>query len=330
METIKVAIVGATGATGTSIVNGLLASDSARYEITALIRPPSMQKPAVAELEKKGVRVVSADLTAPQEELVKLLTGIDVVISAIYIAELKSEMLLADAAKAAGVKRFIPCFFATVIPPKGVTALRDMKPADRLEQQKEDVLNHIKKIHLGYTVIDVGWWYQISVPRLPSGRIDYALTTTNSPIAGEGKVPSGLTDLRDVGKFVAKIIADPRTLNRMVFAYTKLWTQTEVRDLMDRLSGEKCTREYMSPKEIEDSIAECLSDPSKSILIHTLQYLNSWGVRGDNTPETAKYLGYLIANELYPELVSQLCPLEEYFEEVLDGKGVQPYGKLLG
>ncbi|KAM7196691.1 hypothetical protein V8F33_006031 [Rhypophila sp. PSN 637] len=321
MDTIKVAIVGATGATGSSIVNGLLASDSAPYEITALIRPPSMQKPAVAELAKRGVRVVSADLTAPQEELVRLLTGIDVVISAIYIAELKSEMLLADAAKAAGVKRFVPCFFATVIPPKGVTMLRDMK---------EDVLNHIKKMHLGYTVIDVGWWYQLSVPRLPSGRIDYALTTTNSPIAGEGKVPSCLTDLRDVGKFVAKIIADPRTLNRMVFAYTKLWTQTEVRDLMDRLSGEKCTREYMSPKEIQDAIAECLTDPSKYIALATLQYLNTWGVRGDNTPEVAKYLGYQLASELYPELASQLCSLDEYFQEVLDGKGVQPYGKRLG
>ncbi|KAK4212514.1 hypothetical protein QBC37DRAFT_191870 [Rhypophila decipiens] len=321
METIKVAIVGATGATGSSIVNGLLASDSVRYEITALIRPASMQKPAVAELAKRGVKVVSAELTAPQEELVNLLTGIDVVISAIYIAELKSEMLLADAAKAAGVKRFVPCFFATVIPPKGVTALRDMK---------EDVLNHIKKMHLGYTVIDVGWWYQLSIPRLPSGRIDYALTMTNSPIAGEGKVPSGLTDLRDVGKFVAKIIADPRTLNRMVFAYTKLWTQTEVRDLMDRLSGEKCTREYMSPKEIQDAIAECLTDPSKYIAVATLQYLNSWGVRGDNTPEIAKYLGYLLASELYPELASQLRSLDEYFQEVLDGKGVPPYGKRLG
>jgi len=43
----------------------------------------------------------------------------------------------------------------------------------------------------------------------------------------------------------------------------------------------------------------------------------------------AKYLGYLIANELYPELESQLRPLEDYFKEVLDGKGVQPYGKVL-
>lgn len=115
-----------------------------------------------------------------------------------------------------------------------------------MKQQKEDVLNHIKKIHLGYTVIDIGWWYQISLPRLASGRVDYAITTTTSLVAGEGNVLSGYTDLRDVGKFVAKIVADPRTLNRMVFGYTKLWTQTQTYDLMEKLSGEKTIREFVS------------------------------------------------------------------------------------
>ena len=256
METIKVAIVGATGVTGGSIVDGLLASDSARYvsthscagskpqltdiftqEITALIRPASVEKPAVADLAKKGVAIVSVDLYGPQEELVKMLQGIDVVISAIVVYDLQAEIPLADAAKAAGVKRFIPCFFASVMPPKGVLEFRD---------KKEDVLNHIKKIRLGYTVIDVGFWYQVLLPRLASGRIDYALSWTKLAVVGEGNVPSGMTDLRDIGKIVAKVIADPRTLNRMVFGYNKIWTQTEMHDLLEKLSGEKTVREYVS------------------------------------------------------------------------------------
>lgn len=65
------------------------------------------------------------DLSGPQAELVRLLEGVDVVISAIFIADLQAEIPLADAAKAAGVKRFIPCFFGPVIPPKGVSLLRD-------------------------------------------------------------------------------------------------------------------------------------------------------------------------------------------------------------
>lgn len=48
------------------------------------------------------------------------------------------------------------------------------------------------------------------------------------------------------------------------------------------------------------------------------QYWNSWGLRGDNTPEFAKYLGYLLANELYPGLKGRT--FETYVKDALDGK----------
>jgi hypothetical protein len=47
-------------------------------------------------------------------------------------------------------------------------------------------LNHIKKIHQPFTVIDVGWWYQVNLPKLPSGRIDYAAMETADGISGDG------------------------------------------------------------------------------------------------------------------------------------------------
>ncbi len=47
----------------------------------------------------------------------------------------------------------------------------------------------------------------------------------------------------------------------------------------------------------------------------------SQGIRGDNTPENARYLGYLDGRELYPDL--QLKTLESFFQDVLDEK-VQP------
>ena len=108
------------------------------------------------------------------------------------------------------------------------------------------MLNHIKSIHLPYTVVDVGWWYQVNLPRLPSGRIDYAVMETADGIAGDGNVPFALTDLRDVGKYVARIIADPRTLNRMVFAYNEVLTHNQLYDLQEKLSGEKLDRRYVS------------------------------------------------------------------------------------
>lgn len=50
----------------------------------------------------------------------------DVVISTIYGGSVLDEIPLINACKDAGVKRYLPCFFATVAAPKGALLLRDM------------------------------------------------------------------------------------------------------------------------------------------------------------------------------------------------------------
>ena len=107
-------------------------------------------------------------------------------------------------------------------------------------------MNHIKKVKLPYTVVDIGWWYQVNLPRLPSGRIDYAVTEFSDGIDGNGDVPIAFTDLRDIGSYVARIISDPRTLNRMVFAYNEIYTQNQIYDMLERLSEETLERKYVS------------------------------------------------------------------------------------
>ncbi|KAH6996054.1 hypothetical protein BKA56DRAFT_570492 [Ilyonectria sp. MPI-CAGE-AT-0026] len=315
---MKVAILGATGETGTSILNGLLESVDPRYEITALVRPSSLQKPEVLALEKRGVKVAAADIYGPEEELTKLLRGMEVVIAAINAPQLLAQIPLINSCKAAGVKRFVPCNFATIAPPKGILRLRDMK---------EDVINHIKRTYVPYTIIDVGWWFQLTLPALPSGRLDYALVGAPDAIAGDGSVPSALTDLRDVGRYVARIIADPRTLNQMVFAYNELLTQTQVYDLLERVSGETIQRNYVPVEDILAGAAEAAAsdvtpDSPAFYKLAQFQYWHTWGIRGDNTPEYARYLGYLNAKELYPDLEGKT--LEAYCQELLngDGKGV--------
>jgi len=48
------------------------------------------------------------------------------------------------------------------------------------------------------------------------------------------------------------------------------------------------------------------------------QYKYSIGIRGDNTPKRAKYLGYLDAKELYPDV--EVVGLMTFVREMLDGK----------
>jgi hypothetical protein len=54
-----------------------------------------------------------------------ILADIDVVISAVGPGAQLDQIPLADAAKKAGVKRFVPCAFMTVCPPGGVMWIRD-------------------------------------------------------------------------------------------------------------------------------------------------------------------------------------------------------------
>ncbi|KAH7200653.1 isoflavone reductase [Fusarium oxysporum] len=317
---MKVVVIGASGETGRSIINGLLESPT-EFEITAVTREASLHSKRNMELRGLGINVVAGDIRGPQDELVHLLTGAHVVISAVTATALADQIPLADAAKKAGVGRFVPCSFATVAPPRGVMKLREVK---------EDVLDHIKKIYLPYTLIDVGWWFPLSTPRLPSGRIDYALGSPMDRIIGDGEVPSARTHVKDVGRYVAKIVADTRTLNKAVFAYSEVLTSHEIFDIVERVSGEPLERKYTDESELDAQIAQVekvLNEGSTeymdTVKLWVLQYALSLGIRGDNTPEHARYLGYLIGKDLYPDM--EFTTFEDYVKEMLEGTAQKPY-----
>jgi hypothetical protein len=107
------------------------------------------------------------------------------------------------------------------------------------------VIDAIQRIYLPYTVIDVGWWSEQVIPSLPSGRTDLSRNFFNV-IPGDGNVQVALTCKEDIGRYVAKIIADPRTINKKVFAFTDCLTLNQVYDLMDEISGESSVRKFVS------------------------------------------------------------------------------------
>lgn len=316
---MRVMIIGATGHHGDSITDGLLEAEN--FAVLALVRPKSMGKPAVNVLRERGVEIREGDLEGSEEDLVKALHDIDVVISCVGALQQQDQIALANAAKKAGVKRFVPCGFITVASPGGIMRMRD---------QKEIVYNHIKQLWLPYTIIDVGWWYQIAFPRVPSGKADYVSIGLAEEILGGGNVPSALTDLRDVGRYVAKIIVDDRTLNRMVLAYNTMMTQNQIYDLMEEISGERLDRNYVADETIHDRVAECREsagkNPTDPAMLHPLfsaEYKLSWGVRGDNNPDYAKYLGYLTSKELYPDF--KPIDIRDYVKSVIRGTAKGAY-----
>ncbi|KAF5623697.1 isoflavone reductase P3 [Fusarium tjaetaba] len=317
---LNVTIVGANGEAGLSIIDALSPSPS-EFKLTAIVRPASINKPEIQQIKNKGVSVVPINLENNHDELVKALTGQDVVISCLVPFTTGPEIALANASKEAGIKRFLPSAFGPPCPPEGVMLLRELK---------ETIINHVKKIYLPYTVVDVGMWYQVSLPSLPSGKIDYALKFPAAVVAEDGSHATSLTDLRDIGHYVAKIITDERTLNKYVFAYNEVWTQEEIHTHLEKVSGEKIPRNLMPAKDIEATIADAqvkydASDKSLPFIFGLAgpQYLYCEWFRQDNLPGPAEYLGYLSSKDLYPDF--EPIKYVDYVDEVMQGKGKSIY-----
>ncbi|KAK6068161.1 isoflavone reductase family protein [Seiridium cupressi] len=310
---IKVFVVSPTGRTGKSVVEGLLNSPT-KFEVTALTRQSSLDSPVVKDFRERGVKVITANLKGPKKDLVDILTGIDVIVSCIYWLNLDDQIPLMEAAKEAGVKRFVPSSFMTAAP-RGVMLLTE---------KKEEILAALQRAHMPWTIIDVGWWSNQIVPALPSGRTDKFVNPHMKTIPGDGTVPIAFTDLRDVGNYVARIITDPRTLNKKVLAYTEVSTMNQVAELMTELSGEDTVREYVPAEKMEQAIAAGLEDykdeakrDNARLVLALYQYMYSWGVRGDNNPEAAEIFGYLDFKKLYPDAKGKT--IRELFKGILDG-----------
>lgn len=293
---LRIAVAGASGETGRSITTALLASPEA-FEIVALARPESAEKEAYQKLAEAGGAVKAVDFL-DTDALAAALAGTDVVISTLLpFARAESESLI-DAAHRAGVGRFVPSFFATIAP-RGVLTLRDLK---------EDVLDYCKRLYLPYTVIDVGWWYHIGLPAVPSGPLAAAVSFPDA-LVGDGETRTAMIDQADIGRYVARIIADPRTLNRCVFAYGEVTTQNAVWAAVEAHAGAALPREPLTKAALEAEMAALRSkhaaepaDVPTLLQLGVAEYQYNRGIRGDNTPEHAAYLGYLDAKALYPDL----------------------------
>ena len=57
-------------------------------------------------------------------------------------------------------------------------------------------------------------------------------------IIGSGKMPFLVTHIDHIGTFVARIIADPRTLNQAVMVWEDQVTQFDTQDIGARISGD--------------------------------------------------------------------------------------------
>ncbi|KAL1679502.1 hypothetical protein EV122DRAFT_263509 [Schizophyllum commune] len=296
----RVVVIGATGSTGTSIVNGLLRSGNfvraLTWRVAVVVR--SASKPVVVDFQERGAEVLlHQDLTqASHDELVALFKGADIVVSALTAYLLDTQRPLFAAAKDAGVKRVVPCDWSSHAPP-GAMLLQDMK---------YDIQKYIRELGLGYTVIEVGIWLQVLLPYPPSYAGRSGIVRLSHTFHEPGEVPTAGTDINNIGAWVALILADARTLNHTVFVWEAQATQRELYRLaaakgVDAEALDKLVT-TTTEAELKAKVDEGARAGPTALRTRALpEYAYSMWYRGDNTVERAVQDGALDARALYPD-----------------------------
>ncbi|KAI1782257.1 NAD(P)-binding protein [Ganoderma leucocontextum] len=314
-----VLVVGATGTTGKNITDAVLASGNfklvAIQRVGALIRPSSLSKPAVSELRARGVEIRTGDLNDSIESLRQSLEGVDILVSTIAVWAISQQRDIIRAAKAAAVERVVPCDFGTP-GGKGVRAVYD---------EKLGIHDLVKELGLPHTFIDVGWWMQLYLPLPLASKAPQQAKDMTWTIYEDGTARNLVTSNENIGKYVARILADPRTVNQAVIVWEDEVSQEDAHALGERLSNDGNTlkaKRIVTTKQglvaAASAAKEMLArDPSNDMMNLALSWNQvqiSMNVLGENTLENAtQRLGYLDARGLYPDIVP--LPFEEYAKQ---------------
>jgi hypothetical protein len=87
-----------------------------------------------------------------------------------------------------------------------------------------------------------------------------------------------------------------------------------------QMSSEQCIEQIGVAKAAHEADP---SDFMKASRVFQTDYIVSKYIRRDNTPENAKYLGYLDARALYVDF--KPISFSAFVDELLDGKATRPY-----
>ena len=118
--------------------------------------------------------------------------------------------------------------------------------------QKLEIHEYLKELGVPYTIIDVGWWSQLYLPLPLRSAVPQHLKDMSWMVYGTGETRNLLTNLNHIGTWVARIIADPRTLNKYVIIWEDETTQENAYELGVRYSGDG---EALRAKRIDVSLS---------------------------------------------------------------------------
>jgi nucleoside-diphosphate-sugar epimerase len=238
MSIKTVAIFGATGSLGTKVLDAVLAAGE--FEVTVIKRQGSTSNTSGSQ----PVRVVEVQDGWNVEDLQPKLKGQDCVIVCLRIRGVEEHLRLADAAAAAGVKRFIPADFGSVDArspyARELVKLFDRKVAVR---EKLEALSAQSGNTFTWTSLVVGHFFDWG---LTNNFLHFNLAKKSAEILGDGTQKSSNSTTGQVAKAVVQILRKPEeTANRVLLIQSFCVSQLDILRSLEKATDTKWSVEYV-------------------------------------------------------------------------------------
>ncbi|KAI1086792.1 NAD(P)-binding protein [Rostrohypoxylon terebratum] len=268
-------VVGASGNVGKEIAQELV---KAGFDVTALTREGSTAAfPENLTVKKVDYRSF--------ESLVSALEGQDAVVSAIATVAVGSQKILADAAVAAKVKRFISSEFGVNTRTLGDSAI------GKILRGKVEVLDYIieksrENPWFTWNGVSSGLFFDWG---LRAGSLGFDKSTKTAIIYDSGNEPVQGSNLSFIGRAVAAILSRPeKTANQYLSIASFNPSQNQILEILESETGEKWKVEHASTAEQEKIGLEKLSKGDFSAFSNLLRkhaYADGadHAVEGDNS-----------------------------------------------
>ncbi|KAH9980930.1 NAD-P-binding protein, partial [Lactifluus volemus] len=232
------AVVGA-GNTGSFIIHQLLEHKSAGTINNVVVLTRQESKATI----EGDAKVIPVDYSNKQS-VKGALAGVDVVICTIASAALGAQAGIAQAAKEAGVKLFVPSEFG------GITA----GATDGVFGQKASVHDQLKALSLPYALFYTGIYSDfIWIPLL---NLDIASGKVS--VGGDGNTPIPFTSRTDIARYVCYVLTHlpaDQLENRAFKLFGDIKSFNEVFKAYEAKSGKKVEVTYIPISELDARIA---------------------------------------------------------------------------
>lgn len=260
----KVALIGANGHLGPSVLHALLSSTSPKLSITVISRKSSKSTYPT----EVNVVHISDNSPPPHEELINVFTGQDAVVTTFAGTQGDLQIRLADAAAEAGVKRFIPADFGSCdsSDPRSL----DLVP---LYREKEKVRKYLQKLAtssaangqredaFSWTSLVCGHFFDYG---LESGLLAFDIAARKATVFDGGDIKFSASTLGFIGRATAEILThrENETRNKMLYIQSFATTQNEVLGLLEKYTEQKWTVEQVDSEKYIDTQKKKLNENS--------------------------------------------------------------------